>query len=447
MSASRVKWVVIAALIAGLIGVRPVVASAGAEPGASSPEAGKNEAPKDKKAEAPKTDGPPAGGGGPPPAKVRVDAVRLEPVERWREVTGELRAVRQTTVAAEQTGRVASIRVDAGDRVDEGQQLAQQDDALAKIEVERAKATLATKIASVAEREADLDKARRNFRLISNAFSQNSATESERDDASTNVAAAEARLSEAQAAVAVARAELDQAQTQLRKMTIVAPFMGTVVRKFTETGQWLGEGSPIVEIVQIDQIDAYLDVPEIVLKRLGALAGGSKIGPSGELTPGQQIEVIVRVSALPEDQRERRSMVAGIIPSGDPLSRLFPVRVRMDNRDGLLRPGMSVVGLVPTGEREEALTVSRDAVMRSETGSFVYMNAGGVAGVAPVIVRYPFNNRLVVQSPVLRAGMEVVVEGNERLFPTQPLMILPSGGAPESGGEKPTSPAEPTAAK
>ena len=105
MSASRVKWVVIAALIAGLIGVRPVFASAGAEPGASSPEAGKNEAPKDKKAEAPKTDGPPAGGGGPPPAKVRVDAVRLEPVERWREVTGELRAVRQTTVAAEQTGR------------------------------------------------------------------------------------------------------------------------------------------------------------------------------------------------------------------------------------------------------------------------------------------------------------------------------------------------------
>ncbi|HNB59890.1 MAG TPA: FkbM family methyltransferase, partial [Phycisphaerales bacterium] len=34
MSASRVKWVVIAALIAGLIGVRPVVESAGAEPGA-----------------------------------------------------------------------------------------------------------------------------------------------------------------------------------------------------------------------------------------------------------------------------------------------------------------------------------------------------------------------------------------------------------------------------
>lgn len=84
---------------------------------------------------------------------------------------------------------------------------------------------------------------------------------------------------------------------------------------------------------------------------------------------------------------------------------------------------MTVVGLVPTGEPKEAMTISKDAVLRNETGNFVYFDGGGVAAIAPIRVEYAVGDRVVVQSDVLRPGMQVIVEGNERLFPSQPLMI------------------------
>jgi membrane fusion protein (multidrug efflux system) len=370
--------------------------------------------------------------GGPPPAKVRLDAVRLETVERWREVTGELRAARRTTVAAEENGQVERIDVEGGDQVTEGQTLARQDSALAKIEVARTQANLATKRAVVGERQAALTKARRDLRLISDSFEKSGSTETERDDAATAVAEAEAKLAESQADTSVAQAELERAQSRLEKMTITAPFSGTVVRKHTEAGQWLSAGDDVVELVQIDVLDAWLDVPENTVKRLAPKITEGAPGAK-ETAPASEIEVIVRVDALPEPNREFRAKVAGIIPAGDPLSRLFPVRVRIDNKSGDLRPGMSVAALVPTGKNEEALTISRDALLRSETGAFVYFDSGGTAAVAPVTTLYAVTDRLVIQSPVLKAGMRVVIEGNERMFPGQPLL--------EIGAPPPTDPA------
>ncbi|MBX3386247.1 MAG: efflux RND transporter periplasmic adaptor subunit [Phycisphaeraceae bacterium] len=375
-----------------------------------------------------KSDGKPAAGGsagGPPPARVVFDEVRLERVERWREVTGELRAVRRATVAAEVAGRVSQIDVHAGDRVETGQLLAAQDDELAKIEVARAEAILSTRKAIVLQRLADLEKADRDLLRYQTAFDRNSATELERDDARTIVAGAKARVEEARAEVLVSEAELSRATKALRDMRIVAPFAGTVVLRRTEVGQWLTVGDPVVEIVATRELDAFLDVPESVLRRLapGALTPGVPDG-SAEFVPPERIEVVVRVEALPEDLREIRASVAGIVPVGDPLSRLFPVRIRLDNTHGLLRPGMSIVGVVPTGQPEEALTVKRDAVLRSETGAFVYFEAGGVSAVAPIVSQYATRDRLVVRSPVLRPGMRVVVEGNERLFPGRPLMDI-----------------------
>ena len=52
-------------------------------------------------------------------------------------------------------------------------------------------------------------------------------------------------------------------------------------------------------------------------------------------------------------------------------------------------------------------------------------DAGGVAAVAPVQVEFAAGDRMVIREGALRPGMRVVVEGNERIFPGQPLIELP----------------------
>ncbi|HBS28446.1 MAG TPA: hypothetical protein DEB06_03115, partial [Phycisphaerales bacterium] len=358
-------------------------------------------------------------GGGPLPANVRVEAVRGETVDRLREVTGELRAVRLARVASEEAGLVVELTAEAGDRVEEGQVIARLRDELKRFELERREAEERSAAAQVVEREAQVEKAERDLKRLSDLQRQQGASETEVDDARTRVKEAEARLAQARADALSALAESRTARQRLSDMQIRAPFAGSVVAKAAEVGAWVREGDTVVELVQFDTVDAYIDVPERFVRTL---------------TPGKT-GVEVRLPALGLSRVEK---VDTIVASGDRLARTFPVRVRMANADGVLRPGMSVVALVPTGEPMEAMTISKDAVLRSDAGPFVYFDAGGVAAIAPVETVFASGERYVIRSPVLKPGMTVIVEGNERVFPGQPLNILkasPGGaqGAPREG--------------
>lgn len=365
--------------------------------------------------------------GGPPPALVALDPVRQERIEQRREVTGELRAVKRAEVASEEQGQVIALEVEAGDAVEAGQVIARLDDELLRIDVERRKAQVTSAEALVQERGAQVEKAKRDLSRLEDLSSRSGASQNEVDDAKTRLAEEKARQAQAEADLLSAKAELRSAERRLSNSKIVAPFAGSVVMKRTEVGQWLGEGDAVVDMVALNAVDAYLDVPE---RFLGALS-----------SEGTGIDL--RIPAIGDTIQVNS---ATILAEGDRLARTFRVRVRVENEGaasagkGRLKPGMSVIGLVPTGEPADVLTIHKDAVMRNDAGSFVYFDGGGAAAVAPIEAQYAVGDRVVVRSPVLKPGMNVITQGNERIIPGQQLKIM---GAPESVPGSPGSPGGP----
>lgn len=347
-------------------------------------------------------------GGGPPPAKVVVDPAQMERVEGLREVTGELRAVRRSLIAAEEAGRVVELTVAEGDEIEEGGLIARLDDAIARLERDQAAAQLDVRSAAVQEREADLEKTERDLSRLQELQQRSSASENEVLDAKTAVTAAAARLAEAEAELRSAEATLALAEERLDNMRVTAPFTGRIVTKRTEVGQWVREGDAVVELVQLDRIEAWLSVPERFVNRLAK--------------PGATVPI--RVAALGETLE---GTVAQIVPAADPLSRIFPVRATLPNDEGLLRPGMSATGLAPTGQDVDVLTVHKDAILRDEAGAYVFINVGGSAMAARIEELFPVGRRMAIRSRQIEEGTEVVVEGNERLYPGQPLAPQPMG--------------------
>jgi RND family efflux transporter MFP subunit len=374
---------------------------------------------------------PALGQGGPPPALVAVDAVRQERIEQRREVTGELRAVKRAEVATEESGQVVAMEVEAGDAVKAGQVIARLDDELRRLDVERLRAEVASDEAQVQERQAQVLKAQRDLSRLEDLSSRSGASQNEVDDAKTRVAEEKARLAQAEADQLSSKADLHFAERRLLNTSIVAPFDGSVVAKRTEVGQWLGEGDPVVDMVALSAVDAFLDVPE---RFIGALASS-----------GSAVEL--RIPAIADTLSVSN---VTILAEGDRLARTFRVRVRVDNAGpqspgkGRLKPGMSVIGMVPTGEPADVLTIHKDAVMRNDAGSYVYFDGGGVAAVAPIESMFAVGDRVVVRSPVLKPGMNIITQGNERVFPGQPLKLLdasapaaePTPAAAPSGGSR-----------
>ena len=352
--------------------------------------------------------------GGPPPAQVFVETAGLEVLVNARGVTGEVRSRRRAELAAQVGGLVLELGVEEGDSVTKGSVVAKLDDERAVAALDRARAELSTREAEVAQRRAELDEAERDLGRLRELEERGSMNPAEMDGAVTLVASRRALLAAADADLLTARAELRLAERELRDMTIEAPFDGRVVVKHTEMGEWLGVGDPVVTIVSLSELEARIDVPESILWALE-----SSTDP-----------IEVRLPAVPHGMEAE---VIRVVPEADSLSRLFPVRLRVVDPEGELRPGMSLTAMVPTGKKEALLTVSKDAILRNAAGEYVYINSGGVAAVAPIERRFAVGDRVVIRSPMVREGVQVVVEGNERMFPGQPLVILNGGGAPGGG--------------
>lgn len=345
-----------------------------------------------------------------PPATVRVDVARSEPLETWRESTGQIRASRRAVLAAEEEGLVAEVLIREGDRVQAGQIIARLDDTRAQLELRRAQAVLLASRAVLAEREALVENARRDLERVQATYDRGGGNEREIDTARTELAAAEARLEAARADVVLNEVLVDLAGTRVEDMVVKAPFGGRIVRRIAEAGQWLGGGDNVAEIVSLDSVEAWVDVPERLVDRLSREDG----------------RIRVRVPAT-GDEVEAESFT--IVPDADPRSRLFPVRIVLKNPDERFRPGMSVMGLTPTGVTEATLTVHKDAMLRDDAGEFVYfaapMGEGAYQAVPARVTRlFAAGERVAIRAGALPPGAMVVVEGNERMFPTQPLNIV-----------------------
>ena len=361
---------------------------------------------------------------GPPPAVVVSDAARIEPLQRQRSATGDVRATRSARLAAQVEGFVSRFDVFEGQVVRAGAPIASLDDERARLDLDRSIAEWEAAKATVLEREAEVERAREDLVRLRELDRDGISSPQELDDAIAADRSAQALLARAKADVVAAAASRDLAQRHLRDTQIVAPFDGVIVERLTEVGQWLGSGGAVATIVATGQVDVWIEVPERYVRFLN----------------GREDPASIEVNVPSAGFRETRK-VTRVVPVADERSRLFPVVIRMSDEDGVLRPGMSASALVPTGEIEPVLTVHKDAVLRDDAGMFVYWAApfedpqnpavGGIAAVARIERLFGVGDRIAVNAE-MPPGAGVIVEGNERLFPGQPLMVTARSEQPQS---------------
>ena len=202
------------------------------------------------------------------------------------------------------------------------------------------------------------------------------------------------------------------------KYTIRAPFDGYVVNKMSEVGAWVQQGAPIVEIVQLDQMDFVFNVPQDLVSEIQ-----STFDPN---IPDLEIQI-----AIDGVEQTFAGKITAIIPQADLRSRMLPIRARFDNvlmgGQPLLKPGMIGRGKVALGKPREMLLVKKDALVLGGREPVVYKVSGTGDQLTASLV--PVKTGLSVGSWIEVSGQlseqdQVVVQGNERLRPDQSISIL-----------------------
>ncbi len=327
------------------------------------------------------------GPGGPPPAPVVVDQVTEEMVGSTVGLMGSARAWKDSRVAAEVSGKVIELKVDEGDRVKRGELLCRLDSDELVHQIREAEA-------AIKEAQARLERAEKENKRVSALVDKASVSERARDEA---LYAYLAGIQE----VERLRASLGVLRERLQKKAVKAPFSGVVVERLTEVGEWLSPGSVVVELYLIDPVKVVVPVPEKVVH-------GLSVGDAVRMT----------FDALGEELFQGK--IHAVIPKGDEAARTFPVHIRLDNHQAQVQPGMLARARFELGTPKKVLLVPKDAVVLSGAKRSVIKVVDGKAVPVTVLMGLEHRGKVEVEGD-LKPGDKVVVRGNERLFPGQPV--------------------------
>lgn len=279
---------------------------------------------------------------------------RTAPVERGAVVqsvtaTGTLNAVKTVQVGSQVSGTIESILADFNSPVKRGQLIAKIDPRIFEAAVAQSRAGLANAEAArdgaeilVMDAERTL---RRNRELIRDGF----VAQADVDAAQTAFDTALAQRRSAEAQVLQARGALNDAETKLRYTNILSPVDGIVISRSVDVGQTVAASfqTPTLFTIAQDltrmQIDTNVDEADIA-----------------QVTAGQ--EVSFTVDAYPE--RTFKGKVAQVrnAPIVTQNVVTYDAVVRVDNRDLLLKPGMTANVSIEVRRTEDVLKVPNAAL-------------------------------------------------------------------------------------
>ena len=232
-------------------------------------------------------------------------------------------------------GRITAVLAEAGDRVHQGQLLAQLNPLTAESQLDSAAATLEEDRASAAAAQTEWSRAERDADLFS-------MEESERRHAAALTAQARVKAAEAQVA---------DARSRLAHTRIVAPTDGIVLTRTAEVGQVAVPGSTVLfHLASLGQVEMRAPVAEQDLPRL-------RLGQTAT----------VHLDGVTQAYRGRIWQIGAVI---DPATRQGSVRIALGAAEQDLRPGAFARAEVAISGSQGAV-LPETAVLSDEKGTYV----------------------------------------------------------------------------
>ena len=261
---------------------------------------------------------------------VEVATVAKNAVNASYNGTATLVADHEAQVASKATGVLMKVLVEEGMTVHEGQLLAELDNSGAT--------------ASVAQAEAQMNKADATFTYAEQSIKKQLISKREYDQANFDMQ--------------TQKAALQTARLQLAYTRILAPVSGVIAERSVKVGNLIQVNQNLFRIVGMDPLQAVLNVPE---RQLGILKAGQAVQLEADALPGKKFT----------------GDILRIAPTVDAASGTFRVTCQFRDKTATLKPGMFGRIDIVYDHRDEALTIPRSALIEEdgETAVFVVDSA------------------------------------------------------------------------
>lgn len=326
---------------------------------------------------------------------IPVDVIRMQSSPFYavrREFAGRVEARRESRVGFELGGKVASVLVNDGEFVEEGQ-------VLAVLVTELLEARRAELVALRNQARAELELAAITRQRVREAHALNAVSSQAWDEAEKHYLAKKAALAQAESAV-------QSIDVQIRKSALVAPFDALIAERFVDEGQVISTGQRVLHLLERAN-------PEV------------RIGVAGDavdrIAPGQRHELIIRGRRIP-------ATIRSVLPVRDRRTRSIDVVFTLHTEFNGIRQGDLARFELERPVDEPGFWLPLTALTESSRGLWaVYAVKGGDKETGTLERRdlellHQEADRVFVRG-TLAEGERIVVGGLHRLVPGQAVRI------------------------
>ena len=300
------------------------------------------------------------------------------------DATGEIFATELIDVGAQVSGQIKKLYVKLGDQVKKGDMIASIDSSTQQNSIDNKEAQLAIYKAQLESAKVALNIAKTQFDRENALFAKNATSKQEFESAKNTYSANSAKIKELEAQIKQTNIELSTAKINLGYTKITAPRDGTVVSVQVEEGQTVNANQTtptIVNIADLSRVKMKMQIAEGDITKI-------KVG-----TP-------VEYSILSEPTKKFKTTVSSIDPGLTTLSDgsygssssskssyssssssssavYYYAQSIVDNKDGILRIGMTTQNELLIANVEDAIIVPSIGIKKDENGTFVYLLKDG----------------------------------------------------------------------
>ncbi|WP_028578735.1 efflux RND transporter periplasmic adaptor subunit [Desulfogranum japonicum] len=323
-----------------------------------------------------------------PPALVKTTQIIQEDVAKNKPFIGLFYYDRVSQVSSEVAGLAATIEAQLGDRIQKGQPLVRLNTDLLETDIQLAHTRI-----KQSDLEAEL--AAKDFERQESLLKKRGASQKNYDDASFS-------LSNARMEKQASRQTLAKLNLQKEKSTITAPFDGIVLEKQVEVGDWVQQGNPVMTVGSTNDLFIKVPVGETLLQFIAE---------------GQQVNIVITAF-----NKEITGTVATIDPRADERTKNIFIKIRVPAQENVAE-NMSATVYLPISKKQKLSILPRAALIKHQGKDFVYTIKDGKATILPVNIVTYLGDKIAADNPYLAPGMPVIIEGNERLRPDQPVTL------------------------
>ena len=284
---------------------------------------------------------------------VRVDVIKAKAIDSnlALELPGVVKPLEETKIFPRTSGYVRKWNVDIGDKVKEGQLLAEIDTPELDAQIAQARAQLAQAQAAVKQAIAQRDFAKSSSARYETLASQSLVSKAQVEQQQADAQTGEANVVAAQSNVAAQEANLRRLVDTKGFATVTAPFAGTITTRTIDRGSLVTDNgtTAMFTLDATDPVRIYIDVPQSV-------APSIRVGSEAKLTVREY------------GAREFAGKITRSAGALDPELHIMQTEIQVPNPDGALIPGMYVQASLTLPVPHRVLEIPATALYNDANG-------------------------------------------------------------------------------